>query len=149
MSQQLDTLARIGLAGAVSETYRNGAVTGLPMTETPEIARLLAELDAETIKAFGLYRANLHDLMRIDKKINALRSASNIGRPLSIITIVEFAIAILDEPARKSTGRRGISARKIVEILLDLSREIAGEREFILSSIAAAKACDVWTGIEI
>jgi hypothetical protein len=149
MSQQLDTIARIALSGAIVDTFETGAITrALPIN--PEINLLLVQLKIATERAFDLYdRVTARGLARVDRKIKAIKTKTSIGKPLSIITFIEFALCVMDGPARKCKGARLVANRNIVEILKALHREISGGREFMLSSMAASSACDVWDGIEI
>jgi hypothetical protein len=149
MSQQLDTITRIAMAGALVQTYKSGAVTtNLP--QNPAISKLLIELQIETERAFGLFDGvTKRGLDRINKKIEAIKKQTSIGKPLSIITLIEFALAIMDEPCRMCKGARLAACLNVAAVLKALHKEISGGREFILSSIAAAKACDIWDRIEI
>ena len=144
MSQELNSLARIGLAGAIVDTYDH-----LDPDCSESIVSLLGALRQKTYKAMRLYRVTASGLNRIDKKITALKKQSSLGKPLSIITLIEFVLAILDEPARKCKRERKKAHERIIKILLDLRKEITGDREFFLSSMAAAKAADIWESIEI
>lgn len=146
MSRQLDVLARIALAGAIADTYESRIVAVPPK----EISVLLARLKHATERTFELYdRVTMRGIQRIDRKIEAVKSKTWLGKPRSILTLIEFALAVIDEPARKCNGKRRESVLEIADILLELRREIGGYAEYQLSFSAAARAADVWDDVEI
>jgi hypothetical protein len=150
MSQQLDIIARVALCGAIVDTYHSGIVSSRLPAEDKSINHLLDMLELETEKAFELFdRVTASGLKRVSRKIETIKKETSIGKPLSIVTFIDFALSSIDEPARKCKGERLVAIRNIVEILIALRSELVGNREYLLSSIAAVKASDAWETIEI
>lgn len=146
MSQRLNTLARVGLANAIVPTYSNEPAR----KQTHSINKLLSELETETEKFFGMYDPlTLHDAERINRKIDSVKEKTSLGKPRSIITFIDVAIAVMDEPYRKCKFDRKLSAMRILDTLLMLRKEIGGDRDYRMSSIAASKVDDVWESIDI
>jgi hypothetical protein len=149
MSQQLDIIARVALCGAIVDTYHSGVTSSRLPAEDKSINLLLSTLQSETEKAFELFgRVTPSGLKRVSRKIEVIKKETCIGKPLSIITFIEFAVAVMDSPAKKCKGDRLIAIRNIVDILIALRQEIS-RKDYMLSSIAAASACDTWNLIEI
>lgn len=145
MSLNLDVLARIGMAGAIVDTYESKTHHA-----TKEINMLLVQLRLATERAIELFnRVSLRELNRVGNKIDKMFDKTMLGKPRSIITLIEFVLAIIDEPAKKCNAERKAAIHNIAQILLALRKEIGGERDYPLSSAAAARAADVWDGVEI
>lgn len=146
MSKQLDTLARIALAGAIADTYESRIAS----TPSKEISVLLARLKHATERTFELYdRVTMRGIQRIDRKIEAMKNKTWLGKPRSIVTLIDFSLAVIDEPARKSKDDRRDAIQNIAGILLAFRREIAGDSEYQLSFAAAARAADIWDEVQI
>lgn len=147
MSSQLNAVSRIAMAGAIYDTYKSNYDRP---KDNPLVESLMNDLMEEVEKAFTLYdKINAMGIDRISKKIDSAKEKTMLSKPRSIITFIDFAIAILDEPARKCNGDRKIAVMNIIDLLLKIRMEIGGNREYALSSIAAIKAADIWDGIEI
>jgi hypothetical protein len=147
MSTTLNSLARLALAGAIYDTYESNYDRP---KDNPDVDILMHELKSEVEHAFKLWdRITARGISRIEKKIEAAKEKTMLSKPRSIITFIDFAVAILDEPARKCNGDRKMAVIKIIDLLLRLRMAIGGKNEYTLSSIAAVKAADIWDGIEI
>lgn len=145
MSVQLNSLAKIALSVAIYDSYyeRNSI-------STPEIDVLMKELKTTVEHTLSLYpKLNTRELDRIGNKIEIAKKKTMLSKPRSILTFIEFSIAVLDEPARKCSGDRKKYVNCIIELLLKIRLAIGGGREYMLSQISAAHAADVWDTIQI
>lgn len=159
MSRELDSVARIALADAVRYTYWSqhpevsyveGGFEFKSDDNVLRIGRLLERLDDECQKAFALYQpVTKRGIDRVMTKIDKIKAKTNLAKQRSIISLIEFALAVMDEPARSCRGSRKVAALGIVDVLSELRREIGGDREYMLSSIFAANCANVWDSIEI
>jgi len=145
MSQNLETMSRIAMAAAIVDTYRE------QNDLSKEVDAILVRLEYSAYRAFELYpEVTKTDLKRIDNKIESVKKLSTLESPKSIITLIEVAMAIMDEPCRMSKDKRFSACHAIMSALKDLRFLLLGGKDgYMLSSKAAIRAAEVWDSVKI
>lgn len=150
MSKRHTTLmAAIGMAGAIAPTYRDQTMA-IPSARVDKLLNAIEQQCQIAIHSFG--RIGRENILNLEKRIDSAHADRDIlGRARSIITFIDYAIWLLentmtgDKPAANIKGKCGrIHIQRIIDALVDLRFEIAGDRRYEVCSIAGIKAAERW-----
>lgn len=146
-----ELMEAIGMAGAIVPTYRER-----DMAISDRISKQLTRIDQRVTSAIWFFghvgKENLQGIAgRIDR---ANEDKDCLGRARSIITFIDYSVWLLentmigDKPAANIKGKCGrIHIQRVVDALVDLRIEIAGNRRYEICSVAGIKAAERWMQI--
>lgn len=141
-----DLMISLGMAGGVVDTYLSQCIA-----TTPSINQKLYTVRHNVSSAIALFgRVGGKNLDKIACKIDKAKSDKDIlGRSRSIITFIDYAVWMLesslqgDKPPATIKGHQGkIAVLRVINSLVDLRNEIAGDANYVMSSVAGMKAAE-------
>lgn len=120
MSGALNNALNIAMTAALVDTYEKYD----PDFENKKINILLVQLQIACEKALSLWeKIDSKVYKRVDKKISTMKDISYLGQPDSIVTYLDFSIAIIEPIIYLSKFDRACAIKNIITILSFLREE--------------------------
>lgn len=146
MPGHLESIAKLAIVGAIIDTLEKDQEDYFK----PQINRNLVRMQIEVENAIDLWqKLTDKEVVRVANKIDKVKKVTCLSKPRSSITFIEFSIALLETILDKVRVNKYCLIMLLINLLQELRFEIAGNREYFLSSKAAVHAVEQWESIVV